>query len=141
MKKILNKNTLEVLRKALQLLNCNSRRLPMSVYRVMVALAGEDEPLSAFAVARRAGFLLEHGRVKLYEAKRYGVVANAHFAEQGILWSLTEKGRAELARVLQELRVAKRDASPPAPAPCRKEPPALPGLELKPKKRKRRKEP
>lgn len=104
MKTEFDKNSLQVLCRALQVLNRDNRRLPMSVYRVMVALGEAGEPCGAYAVARRAGFLLEHGRVKLHEAKRLGVVMNVHFEGQGVLWVLTDKGRKELERVLAEIK-------------------------------------
>ena len=110
----------------------------MSVYRVMVALGEEGEPLGAFAVARRAGFLLEHGRVKLHEAKRLGVVMNVHVEGQGVLWVLTDKGREELERVLRMLRRTKDEGRGAKGGMVVKvDEPMLPGMELK-KKRKRR---
>lgn len=132
-----DRNGLQVLCRALQVLNCDNRRLPMSVYRVLVALGEEGKPLGAFAVARRAGFLLEHGRVKLHEAKRLGVVMNVYVEGQGVLWVLTDKGREELARVLQLIKVprVKRDVDVAASVSVSE--PMLPGMELK-KKRKRR---
>lgn len=132
-----DKNGLQVLCRALQVLNADSRRLPMSVYRVMVALGEAGEAVGAYAVARRAGFLLEHGRVKLHEAKRLGVVMNVHVEGQGVLWMLTDKGRKELERVLQLIKVRrlKRDAD--AEAAVSVSEPMLPGMELK-KKRKRK---
>lgn len=134
-----DKNGLQVLCRALQVLHCDNRRLPMSVYRVMVALGEAGEPLGAYAVARRAGFLLEHGRVKLHEAKSLGVVVNVHIEGQGVLWALTEKGRKELERVLKGLRFTnyegrmRRDKVEAAGESA----PLLPGMELK-KKRKRK---
>jgi len=95
---------LSALCQALRVLGQDERRLPMSVYRVLAALGEAGEPCGAYAVARRAGFLLEHGRVKLHEAKRLGVVANVHVGGQGVLWALTDKGRAELRRVLAAIR-------------------------------------
>lgn len=95
--------TLETLRSVLLVLHGDSCRLPLATYRVMIALGEAGEPCSAYAVARRAGFLLEHGRVKLHEAKRYGVVCNAHVIGQGVLWDLTERGRVELERVKAQL--------------------------------------
>lgn len=137
MKTEFDKNSLQVLCRALQVLNADSRRLPMSVYRVMVALGEAGEAVGAYAVARRAGFLLEHGRVKLHEAKRLGVVMNVHVEGQGVLWMLTDKGRKELERVLQLIKVRrlKRDAD--AEASVSVSEPMLPGMELK-KKRKRK---
>ncbi len=134
-----DRNGLQVLCRALQVLNGDNRRLPMSVYRVMVALGVAGEPLGAFAVARRAGFLMEHGRVKLHEAKRLGVVMNVHVEGQGVLWVLTDKGRKELERVLKELRVTKDDLqmrrykveAEGVAAPL------LPGLEVKRKRGRR----
>ena len=107
---------LVLLRRALQVLNSDNRRLPLSVYRVMVALSEAGEPCSAYAVARRAGFLLEQGRVKLHEAKRLGVVMNVHVEGQGVLWVLTEEGKRELARV----QVAMRDGVDPYAVPVKK---------------------
>ena len=135
-----DKNGLQVLCRALQVLHCDNRRLPPSVYRVMVALGEAGELCGAYAVARRAGFLLEHGRVKLHEAKRLGVVMNVHVEGQGVLWGLTDKGREELERVLKELRRTNyegRIKRCEAVAECVSEP-LLPGMELK-KKRKRKK--
>ena len=94
---------LEALRSALLVLHGDHCRLPLATYRVMVALGEAGEPCSAYAVARRAGFLLEQGRVKLHEAKRYGVVDNERVSGQGVLWSLTDRGREELDRVTAEL--------------------------------------
>lgn len=94
---------LKVLRSALLVLHGDNCRLPLATYRVMVALGEAGEPSSAYAVARRAGFLLEQGRVKLHEAKRYGVVDNERVSGQGVLWTLTDKGREELERVVQEI--------------------------------------
>lgn len=128
-----DKTGLQVLCRALQVLNSDRRRLPMSVYRVMVALGGSGEPLGAFAVARRAGFLLEHGRVKLHEAKRLGVVMNVHVEGQGVLWGLTDKGRRELERVLQLIKVPAREkrAAADAGATGKADLPMLPGMEVK----------
>lgn len=110
----------------------------MSVYRVMVALGEAGEPLGAFAVARRAGFLLEHGRVKLHEAKRLGVVMNVHVEGQGVLWVLTDKGREELERVLRKLRRTNYEGrGAKGGMVAHVDEPMLPGMELK-KKRKRR---
>lgn len=94
---------LDALRSALLVLHGDNCRLPLATYRVMVALGEAGEPSSAYAVARRAGFLLEQGRVKLHEAKRYGVVDNERVSGQGVLWMLTDKGREELERVVQEI--------------------------------------
>ncbi len=94
---------LEALRSALLVLHGDIRRLPLATYRVMVALAEAGEPCNAYDVAHRAGFLLEHGRVKLHEAKWWGVVDNVRVSGQGVLWSLTDKGRAELERVTAAL--------------------------------------
>lgn len=107
---------LNALSRALQVLNNDNRRLPLSVYRVMVALAAAGEPCCAYAVARRAGFLLEQGRVKLHEAKRWGVVTNEKCAGQGVLWVLTEDGERELRRV----QVAMRDGVDPDAVPVKK---------------------
>lgn len=100
---------LEALRTALLVLHGDSCRLPLATYRVMVALGEAEEPSSAYAVARRAGFLLEQGRVKLHEAKRYGVVDNTRVTGQGVLWTLTDKGREELERVTAEFAKDKQE--------------------------------
>lgn len=107
---------LVLLRRALQVLNSDNRRLPLSVYRVMVALGEAGEPCGAYAVARRAGFLLEQGRVKLHEAKSWGVVESERVSGQGVLWVLTEEGKRELARV----QVAMRDGVDPDAVPVKK---------------------
>lgn len=99
MMNMVDKKGLEQLRCALRVLNSDNRRLPLSVYRVMVALGEADEPCSAYAVARRAGFLLEQGRVKLHEAKQFGVVESQRVDGLGVLWVLTDKGLGELERV------------------------------------------
>lgn len=99
----IDKDSLEALSLALRL-NRDNRRLPFSVYRVMVAIATAGEPCCAYAVARRAGFLLEHGRVKLHEAKKWGVVENVRQDEQGVLWRLTDKGYKELQRAMAILQ-------------------------------------
>ena len=83
---------------------------------LLVALAAAGEPCCAYAVARRAGFLLEQGRVKLHEAKRWGVVTNEKCAGQGVLWVLTEDGERELRRV----QVAMRDGVDPDAVPVKK---------------------
>lgn len=138
MKTEFDRNGLQVLCRALQVLNCDNRRLPMSVYRVLVALGEAGEPLGAVAVARRAGFLLEHGRVKLHEAKRLGVVMNVHVEGQGVLWGLTDKGREELERVLRKLRRTNYEGrGAKGGTVAHVDEPMLPGMELK-KKRKRR---
>ncbi len=100
---------LEALRSALLVLHGDACRLPLATYRVMFALGEAGEPCSAYAVARRAGFLLEHGRVKLHEAKRYGVVDNTRVTGQGVLWTLTDKGREELERVTAEFAKGKQE--------------------------------
>lgn len=105
---------LEALRSALLVLHGDNCRLPLATYRVMVALGEAGEPCSAYAVARRAGFLLEQGRVKLHEAKRYGVVDNERVSGQGVLWTLTDKGREELERVVQEIS-RKHEPTPAKP--------------------------
>lgn len=135
-----DKNGLQVLCRALQVLNCDNRRLPMSVYRVLVALGVAGEPCGAYAVARRAGFLLEHGRVKLHEAKRLGVVMNVHVEGQGVLWVLTDRGRKELERVLAllKVRVAKCEGRSQVEAERVSEP-LLPGMELKKNRKRKRK--
>lgn len=99
----MNCERLEKLRRALAVLHGDNRRLPLATYRVMVALGEAGEPCSAYAVARRAGFLLEQGRVKLHEAKRFNVVEKVEECAQGVLWTLTDKGREELARVVDAL--------------------------------------
>ncbi|MBQ7022983.1 MAG: hypothetical protein IJN29_05340 [Akkermansia sp.] len=132
-----DRNGLQVLCRALQVLNCDNRRLPLSVYRVMVALGEAGEAVGAYAVARRAGFLLEHGRVKLHEAKRLGVVVNVHVEGQGVLWVLTDKGRKELVRVLRKLRRTKDELRGEGCTVVKVDEPMLPGMELK-KKRKRK---
>lgn len=106
---------LEALRSALLVLHGDNCRLPLATYRVMVALGEASEPCSAYAVARRAGFLLEQGRVKLHEAKRYGVVDNERVSGQGVLWTLTDKGREELERVVQEISRKHEPATPAKP--------------------------
>ncbi len=112
-----DKNGLQVLRRALKVLNQDYRRLPLSVYRVLAALAEAGVPCNAYEVARSAGFLLEHGRVKLHEAMQYEVVGRVRVDGRGVLWSLTDKGREELARVLACLQ----EALPPVPqAPRRR---------------------
>ena len=98
---------LEALRSALLVLHGDACRLPLATYRVMFALGEAGEPCSAYAVARRAGFLLEHGRVKLHEARRYGVVDSERVSGQGVLWMLTDKGREELERVMREIAKAR----------------------------------
>lgn len=135
-----DKNGLQVLCRALQVLNSDNRRLPMSVYRVLVALGEAGEAVGAYAVARRAGFLLEHGRVKLHEAKRLGVVMNVHVEGQGVLWVLTDKGRKELERVLAllKVRVAKCEGRSKVEAE-RVDEPMLPGMELKKNRKRKRK--
>lgn len=109
---------LEALRSALLVLHGDNCRLPLATYRVMVALGEAGEPCSAYAVARRAGFLLEQGRVKLHEAKRYGVVDNGRVSGQGVLWTLTDKGREELERVMQE--IARKHEPDEQPKPKRR---------------------
>lgn len=136
-----DKNGLQVLCRALHVLNSDNRRLPMSVYRVLVALGEAGEAVGAYAVARRAGFLLEHGRVKLHEAKRLGVVMNVHVEGQGVLWVLTDKGRKELERVLKDLRLTnydlrmRRNKVEAAGVSA----PLLPGMELKKNRKRKRK--
>lgn len=115
---------LDALRSALLVLHGDNCRLPLATYRVMVALGEVGEPCSAYAVARRAGFLLEQGRVKLHEAKRYGVVDNARVSGYGVLWTLTDSGKEELERVTAELE--------------RKREPDVLLLPVKPKKRTRK---
>lgn len=109
---------LEALRSALLVLHGDNCRLPLATYRVMVALGEAGGPCSAYAVARRAGFLLEQGRVKLHEAKRYGVVDNERVSGQGVLWTLTDKGREELERVMQE--IARKHEPDEQPKPKRR---------------------
>ena len=94
---------LAALRKALYALHGDSRRLPLATYRVMVALGEAGEPCSAYAVARRACFMLEQGRVKLHEARQYGVVDNRRVEGEGVVWTLTERGRVELDRLLEAM--------------------------------------
>lgn len=128
---------------ALRVLSADGRRMPMCVYRVMVALGEAGEPCGAYAVARRAGFLMEHGRVKLHEAARLGMVCSVRVDGQGVLWALTEAGCKELSRVLAELS----DYVPPCAGGRRRhkveaEPvavPMLPGLEGGARKRRKRK--
>lgn len=139
----IDKKGLQALCRALKVLNHDNRRMPLCVYRVMAALGEAGEPCGAYAVARRAGFLLEHGRVKLHEAKRLGVVANVHVEGQGVLWALTERGRAELARVLAELKRVDGGgkAGPMAAdreAPKAEAAPLLPGLAARKGGRRRR---
>lgn len=111
---------LEALRSALLVLHGDACRLPLATYRVMVALGEAGEPCSAYAVARRAGFLLEHGRVKLHEARRYGVVDSERVSGQGVLWVLTDKGREELERVMREIAKAKQRPEAVSPAKPRR---------------------
>ena len=94
---------LAALRKALYALHGDSRRLPLATYRVLVALGEAGEPCSAYAVARRACFMLEQGRVKLHEARQYGVVDNRRVEGEGVVWTLTERGRVELDRLLEAM--------------------------------------
>lgn len=122
---------LAALRKALYALHGDSRRLPLATYRVMVALGEAGEPCSAYAVARRACFMLEQGRVKLHEARQYGVVDNRRVEGEGVVWTLTERGRVELDRLLEAMGggvgsnsaadtpdKAGEDAREPSPAPA-----------------------
>ena len=122
---------LAALRKALYALHGDSRRLPLATYRVMVALGEAGEPCSAYAVARRACFMLEQGRVKLHEARQYGVVDNRRVEGEGVVWTLTERGRVELDRLLEAMGggvgsksaadtpdKAGEDAMEPSPAPA-----------------------
>lgn len=134
-----DRDSLMVLCQALHALSQDARRLPMCVYRVLVALGEAGEPCGAYAVARRAGFLLEHGRVKLHEAKRLGVVDNVRVNGQGVLWALTELGRKELCRVLAEIKPVRGRAVPGAVVVADVAEPMLPGMELKKGRKRKRK--
>lgn len=109
---------LAALRAAMLALRGGGRCLPLSVYRVMVALADAGEPCSAFAVARRAGFLMETGRVKLHEARGFGVVDKERVPGVGVVWSLTDEGRDELDRVLAVLGPVEELVEVPDSAPA-----------------------
>lgn len=139
---------LAALRKALYALHGDSRRLPLATYRVMVALGEAGEPCSAYAVARRACFMLEQGRVKLHEARQYGVVDNRRVEGEGVVWTLTERGRVEVDRLLEAMggmectkatstpqggcAEAGEDAQAPSPAPV---PRKTPGKTARKRKR------
>ncbi|MGN0869475.1 MAG: hypothetical protein ACI4O9_08150 [Akkermansia sp.] len=97
--------SIKILRRILKILNQDVRRYPFFVYRVMLALADATEPISTYAVARRAGFLLEHGRVKLHGALAEGVVERVIGCDGSVLWQLSPDGRAEMMRMLEALRV------------------------------------
>lgn len=127
---------LAALRRALFALHGDSRRLPLATYRVLVALGEAGEPCSAYAVARRACFMLEQGRVKLHEARQYGVVDNRRVEGEGVVWTLTERGQEELARLMQAMGCALDPVEVPAPAPAPSEEKA-PAPKKKARRRKR----
>jgi hypothetical protein len=134
-----DRERLTVLCHALRALSADARRLPMCVYRVLVALGEAGEPCGAYAVARRAGFLLEHGRVKLHEAKRLGVVASVHVNGQGVLWSLTDLGRKELSRVLAAMSPCRVRSVPGRVDAAGMAGPMLPCMEVKKGRKRKRK--
>lgn len=108
---------LGVLRRAMREMKANSNRVRLSTYRIMVVLATEDGPLSAYAVARRAGFPLESGRVLLHVAQQGGMVERCR-TEDGVVWRLSGEGAAELAR-LTAVALAQDEDAARGVLPCR----------------------